>query len=302
MERMVNAHPEIAIIHETHWIARYFKKRIGLTPDGFVTPKLISSLCNYHRFHLLKTSRGELEQMLESLGPLSYANFVTGVFDLYGKRLGKRIVGDKTTGGYVRNIPVLHSLWPEARFVHLIRDGRDVCLSMLKWPKASNAAGRYEIWRDNPVATTALWWKWQVQLGVEGGRFVGPHRYRQMHYESLVRYPEDECESLCSFLDLRYDKTMLKFNEDRAKTGPGLSANKAWLSPTPGLRNWRTQMQERDVEMFEAIAGNLLSELGYERAFKTISPGIKSVSERIQMWWDKKHGKNMIKPPMAICD
>ena len=54
LERMVNAHPEIAIIHESHWITRFFKKRIGVTQDGVVTPEMVSALCEYHRFHLLE--------------------------------------------------------------------------------------------------------------------------------------------------------------------------------------------------------------------------------------------------------
>jgi hypothetical protein len=291
---MVNAHPGIAIIHETHWIARFFKKRIGITPDGFVTSELISELCNYHRFHLLNTSRSELEQLLESSKPISYADFITGIFNMFGQRSKKRFVGDKTTGGYLRNIPLLHSLWPKARFIHLIRDGRDVCLSMLNWPKANKAAARYAIWKEDPVATTALWWKWQVQHGVEEGRSIGSDCYKQIRYESLVQNPEDECKSLCFFLDLPFDHIMLRFNEDRQLKDPGLSANRAWLSPTTGLRNWRTQMPEQDIETFEAIVGDLLSSLGYERAFTEITPKVMDASQRFQSWWDSKHGKKII--------
>lgn len=282
LERMVNAHQQIAIIHETHWIARYFKKRTGLTPQGLVTPELISKLSENHRFPHLKISRNDLEKLIESGEPISYANFVSRIFDLYGQREGKRIVGDKTTGGYLRNLPLLHTLWPKARFVHLIRDGRDVCLSMLEWPKAHRAAGRLATWQEDPVATTALWWKWQVRLGVDGGSSIGPDLYYEMRYESLVQHPADQCAALCSFLGLRYDDAMPKFHVGRTQTDRGLSANRAWLPPTPRLRDWRTQMAERDVELFEAIAGDLLSILGYERAFNTISTNIAEVAKRFR--------------------
>ena len=289
LERIVNAHPQIAIMHETHWISRFEKKRIGITKDGLVTSDLISALCNYHRFHLLRISSEELKQLFESSMPISYSSFVSKIFNLYGQNNGKSIVGDKTTGGYLRNIPLLHSLWPKAKFVHLIRDGRDVCLSMLKWPKAKKAAGRYEIWKDNPVATTALWWKWQMQLGINDGRLMTSDRYIEIRYESLVQNTENECKSLCIFLGINYDESMLRFNEGKTKLDSNMSANKAWLSPTPGLRDWRTQMAEKDLELFEAIAGDLLSVLGYERAFKIISPKIKDNADKFQIWWNKRN-------------
>jgi len=65
-------------------------------------------------------------------GPLSYASFVTGIFDLYGKSHGKALVGNKTPDA-VRKLDTLHAIWPQARFVHVIRDGRDVALSMFNW-------------------------------------------------------------------------------------------------------------------------------------------------------------------------
>lgn len=288
LERMVNAHPQLAIIHETHWITRYYKKQIGVTPEGFVTPRLISKLCDYPRFPHLHVSRAELEGIIASDEPVSYADFVSRIFDLYGEREGKRLVGDKTTGGYVRNLSTLNALWPNARFVHLIRDGRDVCLSMLHWPKAHRAAGRFVTWAEDPVATTALWWKWHVELGMQAGRPLGADLYHELLYESFVENPADECAAVCSFLDVPFDEAMLRFHEGQTRTEPGLSANRAWLPPTPGLRDWRTQMEPNDVELFEAIAGDCLAALGYERVFDVISPPIAARAEQCESQWQQE--------------
>jgi len=65
---------------------------------------------------------------------MSYASFLTAIFDLYGRMRGKDLVGNKTLD-LVRKIDTLHSLWPKARFVHLLRDGRDVALSLMHWPR-----------------------------------------------------------------------------------------------------------------------------------------------------------------------
>jgi hypothetical protein len=277
LKRMVDAHSQIAITPETHWITRYFDKRTGLTPEGLVTPELIPRLFEYHRFPRLEVGREQLERLMDSDVPVSYSSFVTGIFDSYGKRKGKTLVGDKTPE-YVWSIPTLHSLWPRAKFVHIIRDGRDVCLSVINWRKF-RLHRRFSAWNVDPVATTAVWWDRVVRLGREAGNSLATGQYHEVRYESLVSQPANECAKLCEFLGVSYDEAMLRFHEGREKTDPGLDAKKAWRPVTPGLRDWRSQMPAEDIERFEAAAGELLVELGYERAFPNPSPqALKEVS------------------------
>jgi hypothetical protein len=230
-----------------------------------VTTKLVDRLLEARGVKNLETSREMLESLVEAGEPVSYSTFVTGVFDLYGKGQGKRLVGDKTPA-YVRRIPTLHALWPEARFVHLIRDGRDVCMSAINWRKADHALGRFSIWEVDPITTAAVWWEWHVRLGREDGGSLAPKLYHEVRYEELVSRPAKTCEKLCSFLDLPYDDAMLKFHKGRTKMKPGRDAKRAWLPITSGLRKWSEQMPAEDLERFEAAAGDLLEELGYPRA------------------------------------
>jgi len=71
----------------------------------------------------------------------------------------------------------------------------------------------------------------------------------------------------------------------------GLSAKSAWLPPTQGLRDWKTQMSARDVVLFEALAGDLLATLGYERVSESFSPEIREVADRCRVWWDSEMAK-----------
>jgi hypothetical protein len=267
LQRMVDAHPQIAVVNETRWIARYFEKRTGLTPEGFVTPELIPKLLEHRRFPKMKVGREALERLINSDELVSYPSFVSALFDLYGQHEGKSLVGDKTPS-YVLNLPTLHALWPEAKFVHIIRDGRDVCLSMLNWlsEKAQVAARRRATWTEDQVLTSALWWKQRVLLGREDGGALGPELYYEIRYETLVSQPATECAALCDFLGLPYDDAMLSFHEGREKADFGLDAKKAWRPITSGLRDWRSQMTLDDIERFEAAAGDLLEQLGYPRA------------------------------------
>jgi sulfotransferase family protein len=270
LQRIVHAHPQLAITPEMHWITDYFRAGKWLSPDGRVTAEQVASMMEQKRFRQFDFSREAFAGLLPNGEPQPYVNFLNGLFALYGKIKGKKLVGNKTPA-YVRRIAALHAIWPEARFVHLIRDGRDVCLSVLHWDHAYRTAGRYTTWADDPVTTTALWWLRKVQLGRQGGRALSPNLYYEIFYENLVAHPEDECRKLCEFLGLPYDDAMLRFHEGRTRHEPGLDAKKAWLPITPGLRDWRTQMPPQDVERFEAIAGDLLAELGYPRQYSSPS-------------------------------
>jgi hypothetical protein len=280
LQRILDAHADLAICPETFWVVYFFKKRIGLTPEGLAIPDLIPRLFEFYKFYRMKMGREELEKLLE--GPVPYSRFVTGVFDHYGEYRGKPLVGDKTPD-YVRNLATLHSLWPTTKIVHLIRDGRDVCLSAVNWKrKAGRLASLFSSWEQHPVTTAALWWEWHVRQGQESGRVLGPNVYYELRYESLVSRPDEECVKLCDFLGLPFDQAMLNFHEGRTKTEAGLDAKNAWLPITPGLRDWRLQMPAEDIARFEAAAGDLLLELGYPRMVFQPSPEILEETSRLR--------------------
>jgi hypothetical protein len=267
LQRMVDAHPAIAVAPETHWIARSVKA--GLVPDGTVTPALTEALAADGRLVRLGIGRDDLEALVASEAELSYAALVTAVFDRYGQQRGKALVGDKTPG-YVRSISELHGLFPEARFVHLIRDGRDVCLSLMNWKRGPYFLNWF-VTSSDPVSTSALWWESDVRAGREAGSELQPQLYHEVRYEPLIDRPEEVCAGVCRFLGLDYDPLMVRFHEGRTRHKPGLDAKNAWLPVTPGLRDWRRQMSREDAERFEALAGDLLDELGYARSVSRVS-------------------------------
>jgi len=294
VRRIVDAHPEIAITPEMHWISHYlnyFKNQ-----NRLVTPELVSELTGHKRFAQFEIPREEFEGLLGSGEAVPYPTFLSRVFDLYGKIKNKPLVGNKTSG-YVRRIPTFHALWPEAKFVHIIRDGRDVCLSVLNWNKADHTAGRYASWEEDPVSTTALWWERKVRRAREDGAALGPDLYHETLYEELVDDPERECKRLCEFLGVPYDDAMIRFHEGRERVEPGRGAKSAWLRVTPGLRDWRTQMCTADVERFEAAAGELLEELGYGRAVSNPSSEALEQAERIRKAFTREAHPRGDRPP-----
>ena len=296
LQRIVDAHPQLAITPEMHWITDYFRQGKWLGPDGRVMPDQVSSMIQHKRFAQFGFSQEQFEGLLGLNEPPGYVTFLERLFALYGTTQGKPLVGNKTPA-YVRRISTLHGFWPEAKFIHLIRDGRDVGLSVLNWNHAYRTAGRYMTWAEDPVSTVALWWKRKVRLGRQGGQSLNPRLYHEIHYENLAHQPAAQCEKLCNFLGVAYDEAMLRFHEGRTRHEPGLDAKQAWRPITPGLRDWKTQMPGDDVERFEAVAGDMLVELGYSLAYPTPAPETKKRAARIQdLFTQDLHARGEILP------
>jgi hypothetical protein len=281
LRRILDAHRDLALTPETHWIPRCLERGIGVTPEGFVTSELVEHLLASPKFARTRIEPAELASLLQANGPVRYADFVRGFFNLFGRVEGKPMVGDKTPG-YVRHLPLLHELFPKAKFVHLIRDGRDVVLSALGWRRAPKLAARFPTWRSHPVPTAALWWERHVRAGRQGAEALGPGSYHEVRYEALIAHTAAEVETLCSFLGLFFDEAMLRFHEGRTQRAPGISAKRAWLPPTPGLRAWRTEMAAEDVECFEAMSGHVLDDLGYPRGAPEPSSRARALAAEIR--------------------
>ncbi len=286
LERMVDAHPRIACAHETHWITRYAKKKHGLSRRGLVTDDLLDALYADRRFVRMGVPRPDLETLVRE--GIDYAAFVSHVFDRYRRLRGKDLAADKSTGGHVRDLVRLHAICPQTRIVHLIRDGRAVCLSMCSWKKAPRAAGRQDLWKVSPVGTTALWWRWHIRTMREQGRALPNGIYHELRYESLVADPEGQCARLCDLLGIERSDRMARFHVGRENPN-GHSANSAWQAPTPGLRDWRTQMPADDLELFEALAGDTLEDLGYERRYARIGVAVRRRADDLRRAWDERH-------------
>jgi hypothetical protein len=198
LQRIVDAHPSVAVINETGWIPQCFEARDGLTPDGYLTPALFTKLPALRRFSKLQIDPDDLRPFFESGRPVAYSELVSGIFDRYGLKQGKPLVGDKCPG-YVRYIATLHQLWPAARFVHLIRDGRDVVLSASTWRKADGTTAAERRARRNPPAPSSglarlvqragrLLPAWNAGTGAAGAAAdLGPDQEATRHEDLIVR-------------------------------------------------------------------------------------------------------------------
>lgn len=280
LQRMLDAHPALTVANDTHFIPKAVRGPEPVDPP--VTPEIVTRVATYHRFGRLGLADRHVERAASSAR--TYAGFVGALYDELAALHGKPLAGEKTPD-YVRHIPLLHGLFPGARFVHIVRDGRDVALSVLEWARPGKGPGRFALWTREPIGATALWWERFVRAGLADGGSLGTGTYLEVRYEDLTSRPRETIGRVAGFLQLPWAEEMLEFHVGRTRIHPGRSAKKAWLPPIAGLRDWSMQMEPRDVELFESLVGELLAELGYVRAFPVISDEAESRAERCRAEW-----------------
>ena len=190
---------------------------------------------------------------------MSSGEAIAAVFEAYAATKGKERWGDKTPL-YMQHLRTLERLFPDARFVHLIRDGRDAALSFLSMPKGIMTEG----WgHPRDAAGFACQWRTEVVDARALGARVGPRRYLELRYEELVERPEDALRRVCAFADLPYEPQMLGY-AGTLDLSAKPHQQRLEQPPTPGVRDWRADLSAEDVGAFEAIAGDVLAQLGYE--------------------------------------
>ena len=258
LSMMMGAHPRIAVpFSATGLWYRYGNclDRYGNLATTHDVERLIDDLLREERIHLwdVELPRHEL---LEDLEPGSYASVVARFHRLYARHMGKDRWGNSDIAT-LDNMDKAHHWFPNALFVHIVRDGRDVALSHETYPYgASN------------IAECASWWTHRLLVNLKMGAILGPRRYLVVRYEDLVLKSEDTLRRLCSFMGVAYSPEMLEYPR---MVGEKVPSSRRWLWPTldkPPVESnayrWKTQMSRTKRIVFERTAGAMLAELGYE--------------------------------------
>ena len=180
LQRMLTEHPQLAVTNDIRFIIETLdavypevkKRRIARGRDPRMKPEVPDSLLHCKRFASLGLSENRVRQFAAQCD--HYKTFVTAVYDEFARIHGKPQAGDKSPD-YARRISMLHGLFPQARFIHIIRDGRDVALSTLEWAaKKRKGPCKFALWDEYPMGTTALWWRRLVASGRRDGAALGP--------------------------------------------------------------------------------------------------------------------------------
>ncbi len=156
---------------------------------------------------------------------------------------GERHVAERTPW-HVHHLPLIAEVYADARFVHIVRDGRDVVRSVVAQP-----------WPPHTVPEAAEEWRAAVEAGRAAAPLLGD-RLLEVRYEDLLADPVPAIERLYTHLGLEGGR-------DDALAAAGLETNLGPPDIRVGAGKWREGWRRRDLREFEQVAGRLARELGY---------------------------------------
>jgi hypothetical protein len=249
---MLDRSSELAIPYETFFVPQ-LAHRHGKKPkiDGF-----LDDLGRLRTLYDWGITPEDVQPRLRD--GMTTSEAIAAVFETYAERQGKPRWGDKTPL-YMQQLPLLERLFPDAIWVHLVRDGRDAALSFLELPEGFSG----KTWAlPRTVQQFAARWRTEILAARKLGRHAGS-RYLELRYEDLVAEPEQHLRLVCEHASLAWEPAMLDHTRPSDTAHMPEHRNLA-QPPTPGLRDWRSQMSRADALAFEEVAGDILQSSGYE--------------------------------------
>ena len=298
--RMLDSHPEILCKGEGRFFAADWR-RANFDPEG--TQALASSLyyallhSEYLRMWVERSvwaREGDAARHLDNLTRLATEHFLVGRL----RKTDKKLVGDKSPLLDEDFIQEVSRVYPEARVIHIIRDGRDQAVSMLHhvWNRSTDQGGvqtlkpgefeRREAYRKDPkkllqagegvfteerLRGAARSWNARVGKTAEDGpALLGPN-YTEVRYEDLLERPDEEVRRLARFLGADTSEKAVQQAIDSASFERLSKGRERGQEDTSSFYrkgvagDWTNYFTERDKEIYKEEAGKLLIRLGYER-------------------------------------
>ena len=269
MRMMLDAHPALTMPPETHFVPEL----IDVAESGEATPEaFLATITKQREWGDFGLTEEQLLEAFRSTDPLNAGDALRSFYGLYAERVGKPRCGEKTPI-YVKSIRKIHGVLPEARFLHVIRDGRDVALSI-----------RDRAVKEHPIPKIAERWVRRIGQARRQSKKLPDAAYKEIRYEQLILDTEPVLREVCEFFELDWDDAILDYHQRSAerleemKRELPADGKRTTLSverrmatharttqaPDPSrVSRWREQMDPADRREFESIAGELLEELGY---------------------------------------
>lgn len=266
LRTMLDAHPNLLVPPESQFIVNLYPRYRHVTFwDDAITERFVEDLLRQHLFETWGIPPGELKQIvLRGGSEQRYETVCRQIYLAYRSIYPKSnilLIGDKNPG-YALHAPLLARIFPEARFVHLVRDYRDNHLSLV------NAGFELPL-----IGFTSAKWRHFFRR-IETVAAQHPERFLRVRYEDLVRTPEQELRKLCHFLAVPWHSSMLRHHEKapelvEAHGGPVFDRlHKGLLQPVSdvGTGRWKAALSPLEIEIADLVVGHEGELAGYRKA------------------------------------
>lgn len=254
---MLGAHPRCICTPESPFKARVFR---NLRKKGSATIDIATAFAmirNSWRFRVWNLETPSVP------GPEigSYPDLILWLVKGYAEKAGKpdSHVWIDHTPANIEHADILIGLFPDAKFLHIVRDGRAVAASIVRLD-----------WGANTIDRAAVSWVRKVSHYLAAESVLGHERIKQVKYEELIRQPEHTLTDICRFAGIDFQDRMLRGTGFKV---PAYTASQhSLLGKAPEVERiyaWEKDLTPRQVEIFESIGGNLLQSLGYSLRYGT---------------------------------
>lgn len=279
--RLVRLHPEVHCNYQAHFFTRQ---------------PLLKSLVNTSEAEEWLTRKSNRWNQGRDLSPLVLRAAADFILERDAAKEGKRIVGDKSPSSTIHGQAVrdMHAVYPDAKLVYIVRDGRDVLISERfrnlveesKFLKAEDRQiieelrkdqtqftnGTRSIFTEAVIRRVAKGWVTNLQETEEEARRLFGENYFSLRYEDLLARPFAEMQKLWSFLGARETMSLEKTITEEMSSNPDeewqakRNEDIASFLPKGHAGNWQRLFSARDKEVFKEIAGEMLIKWGYENS------------------------------------
>jgi hypothetical protein len=276
---VIGAHGRCLCVPEAQFIVSALRK-LGLYNKPVIEPgQVLEFIKRHERFRHWEL---DLEVASDKFRDCTaFGDLVKRIIRLYGVRASKPdpVIWVDHTPSNVKFVTTLLELYPEAKFIHLVRDGRAVAASVMPLD-----------WGPNIITKAAHWWLERVSFGMAAESCYSGKVLR-VGYEDLVSDTAGTMKRVCSFLGIDYDSQMEK--ADGFIVPPYIARQHSLVGKPPDksrLDAWKRQLTPRQVEIFEYYSGDMLSYLGYEYQYG-ISARAPGKKEKLSfIWQEMRHG------------
>lgn len=256
LSAILDAHPLIAVPYSTSGFWSRYLQRNGCDGDDVDRLAYLDKLLAEPSLQRLNT-RINSRALMNAISQFTADEIFVNFHRLYAKEKGKKFFINFEIS-IIDQMHIYNKRFPSAKFIHLVRDGRDVALSHETMP-----------YGNANVLFSAENWTKRVSCNLKMGAMLKSDRYYIVRYEDILVEPQITLKKLCSFLKIDFSDDMLSFY-DRV---PGrIPTDRIWLWPQIGspldranAYRWRNAMPRYKRIIFERRASALLDELGYER-------------------------------------
>jgi hypothetical protein len=282
LQTLLDAHPHIAIPPESYLFERfgYCFEAYGDLRDPERLRQLVQDLLRDERIRVWKLEVS-VEDFCEALCERTVRGVLSMLFSLYTRKNGKIRWGEKTPG-HVFHLDQIRSIFPEAKFIHLVRDGRDVAESLSRV-----YFGKKSIWAN------ARRWRQAVLAWHAFQERVPRASTFEVFYERLVEQPREEVAKILTFLQAdagaapqELESTGLKETYTTA-----YSFHQSLMNPISRAKVgvFNKVFSEREIALFESVAGETLELYGYARA--TRGAAWPRMAERMRFFWQDYYSR-----------